>query len=154
MESEFFHPPRWFVEAERILGEQIELEEEVERPPVRARFASLAGEHPVFVAWTLGLGIMALAYRFLVGPEVLQGGALAAFPSGPTGFFHELLSGFRTSVLGGSQAASPALGALGGLSAVSLASTGIAQTSVGLAAAGRRPRAVPLDAPPDRAARG
>src|SRR5436309_2956953 len=127
MESEFFRPPRWFVEAERILGEQIELEEEVERPPVRARFASLAGEHPVLVAWTLGLGIMALAYRFLMGPEVMQGGALAAFPSGPTGFFHELLSGFRTTVLGGSQAASPALGALGGLSAVSLASTGIAQ---------------------------
>ncbi len=127
MESEFFRAPRWFVEAERILGEQIELEEEAERPPVRARFASLAGQHPVLVAWTLGLGIMALAYRFLLGPEVMQGGALAAFPSGPTGFFHELVSGFRTTVLGGSQTASPALGALGGLSAVSFASTGMAQ---------------------------
>jgi GT2 family glycosyltransferase len=127
MESEFFRPPRWFVEAERILGEQIELEEEVERAPVRARFASLAGRHPVLVAWTLGLGVMALAFRFLVGPEVLQGGALAAFPAEPMGFFHELVSGFRTTVLGGSQAASPALGALGGLSAVSFASTGIAQ---------------------------
>ncbi|HET6776524.1 MAG TPA: hypothetical protein VFH81_01985, partial [Actinomycetota bacterium] len=126
MESEFFRPPRWFVEAERILGEQIELEEEAERP-VRARFASLAGRHPVLVAWTLGLGVMALAFRFLVGPEVLQGGALAAFPAEPMGFFHELVSGFRTTVLGGSQAASPALGALGGLSAVSFASTGIAQ---------------------------
>jgi hypothetical protein len=79
------------------------------------------------VAWTLGLGVMALAFRFLVGPEVLQGGALATFPAEPMGFFHELLSGFRTTVLGGSQAASPALGALGGLSAVSFASTGIAQ---------------------------
>jgi hypothetical protein len=127
MESEFFRPPRWFVEAERILGEQIELEEEAERAPVRIRFASLAGRHPVLVAWTLGLCIMALAFRFLVGPEVLQGGALAAFPAEPMGFFHELVSGFRTTVLGGSQAASPALGALGGLSAVSFASTGIAQ---------------------------
>jgi len=127
MESEFFRPPRWFVEAERILGEQIELEEEAERAPVRARFGSLAGRHPVLVAWTLGLGVMALAFRFLVGPEVLQGGALAMFPAEPMGFFHELVSGFRTTVLGGSQAASPALGALGGLSAVSFASTGIAQ---------------------------
>jgi GT2 family glycosyltransferase len=127
MESEFFRPPRWFVEAERILGEQIELEEEAERAPVRTRFASLAGRHPVLVAWTLGLCIMALAFRFLVGPEVLQGGALAAFPAEPMGFFHELVSGFRTTVLGGSQAASPALGALGGLSGVSFASTGIAQ---------------------------
>jgi GT2 family glycosyltransferase len=127
MESEFFRPPRWFVEAERILGEQIELEEEAERAPVRTRFASLAGRHPVLVAWTLGLCIMALAFRFLVGPEVLQGGALATFPAEPMGFFHELVSGFRTTVLGGSQAASPALGALGGLSAVSFASTGIAQ---------------------------
>jgi GT2 family glycosyltransferase len=127
MESEFFRPPRWFVEAERILEEQIELEEEAERPPVRTRFASLAAQHPVLVAWTLGLAVMALAYRFLVGPEVLQGGALAAFPSGPGGFFHELASGFRTTVLGGTQAASPALGALGGLSAVSFASTALAQ---------------------------
>jgi GT2 family glycosyltransferase len=127
MESEFFRPPRWFVEAERILGEQIELEEEAERAPVRIRFASLAGRHPVLVAWTLGLCIMALAFRFLVGPEVLQGGALASFPAEPMGFFHELVSGFRTTVLGGSQAASPALGALGGLSGVSFASTGIAQ---------------------------
>jgi hypothetical protein len=127
MESEFFRPPRWFVEAERILGEQIELEEEAERAPVRTRFASLAGRHPVLVAWTLGLCIMALAFRFLVGPEALQGGALAAFPAEPMGFFHELVSGFRTTVLGGSQAASPALGAMGGLSGVSFASTGIAQ---------------------------
>jgi len=127
MESEFFRTPRWFLEAERILGEQIELEEEAERPPVRARFASLAGQHPVLVAWTLGVGIMALAYRFLVGPEVVQGGALAAFPSGHAAFFHELLSGYRTTVLGGTQAASPALGALGALSAVSFASTGLAQ---------------------------
>jgi GT2 family glycosyltransferase len=127
MESELFRPPRWFVEAERILEEQIELEEETDRPPVRARFASLAGEHPVLVAWTLGLAIMALAYRFLVGPEVLQGGVLAAFPLEPTGFFRELVSGFRTTVLGGSHAASPALGALGALSAVSFASTGVAQ---------------------------
>jgi GT2 family glycosyltransferase len=127
MESELFRPPRWFVEAERILEEQIELEEETDRPPVRARFASLAGEHPVLVAWTLGLAIMALAYRFLVGPEDLQGGALAAFPLEPTGFFRELVSGFRTTVLGGSHAASPALGALGALSAVSFASTGVAQ---------------------------
>ncbi len=127
MESEFFRPPKWFQEAERILGEQIELEEEVERAPVRARFASLAGQHPVLVAWTLGIGIMALAYRFLVGPEVLQGGALATFPAEAEGFFHELVSGFRTTVLGGTQAASPALGALGALSAVSFASTRVAQ---------------------------
>jgi GT2 family glycosyltransferase len=127
MQSEFFRLPRWFVEAERILGEQIELEEEPERPAVRARFASLAAEHPVLVAWVLGVGVAALAYRFLIGPQVLQGGVLASLPPGPGGFFHELVSGVRTTSLGGTQRASPALGAMGALSAILFASTALAQ---------------------------
>ncbi len=127
MESAFFRVPRWFLEAERILEEQIELEEQPERPPVRRRFASLASEHPVFVAWVLALAVGALAYRFLIGPDALQGGVLAAFPSVPKDFFTELVSGVRTTVLGGTQSASPALAGLGGLSGISFASTAIAQ---------------------------
>jgi GT2 family glycosyltransferase len=127
MESAFFRIPRWFQEAERILEEQIELEEEPERPPVRRRFASLASRHPVFVAAALGLVVGAFAYRSLIGPQVLTGGVLAAFPSVPKDFFAELVSGIRTTVLGGTQAASPALGGLGGLSGLLLASTALAQ---------------------------
>ena len=125
MESAFVRMPRWFREAERILEEQVE--EEREAVPARARVASLASEHPVLVAWALGIGVAALAYRTLVGPEPLLGGVLAAFPPGPSDFFRELLSGVRTTALGGTGAASPALGALGALSGASFASTALAQ---------------------------
>jgi GT2 family glycosyltransferase len=130
MQTEFFRLPRWFVEAERILEEQIEMEEEPERPPVRARFASLAASHPVLVAWALGIAVASIAYRFLIAPQVLQGGVLGVLPSGPTAFLHELVSGVRTTSLGGTQAASPALGALGALSAVLFASPALAQKAL------------------------
>jgi hypothetical protein len=71
--------------------------------------------------------LAALAYRHMLGPEHLQGGVLAEFPAGPSGFFQELLSGVRTTGLGGSQPASPALALLGGFSAATLASTALAQ---------------------------
>lgn len=125
MESTFVRMPRWFREAERILEEQVE--EEREAVPARARVASLASQHPVLVAWALGIGVAALAFRTLVGPEPLQGGVLAAFPPGPSDFFRELLSGVRSTALGGTGSASPALGALGALSGASFASTGLAQ---------------------------
>lgn len=113
-----FRLPRWFERAEEFLDEGFEgiAEEEEETPRLSRRAASIAAGHPVLIASVIGIGLGALAIRHLVGPEVVRGGALAAFPPGAEGFFRELLSGVRTTILGGAQAASPALGALGGAS--------------------------------------
>ena len=62
-----------------------------------------------------------------VGPEVLSGGALAAFPADLGDFFRELGSGVRTTVLGGVQPGSPALAGLGAGSWVAFGSTALAQ---------------------------
>ena len=71
--------------------------------------------------------VAGVAFRGLLGPESLHGGALASFPDSWRGFFAELSSGFRTTGLGGSVAASPALGAMGALSWLTFGSTAIAQ---------------------------
>ncbi len=128
MESAFFRVPRWFQRAERILEEQIE--EEREQPSLRTRAASLASQHPALVAWTVGALVAAAAYRQVIGPFALSGGALARFPAAPGDFFRELLSGFRTTGLGGTQAASPALAALGAVSEILFASTAVAQKTL------------------------
>lgn len=121
-----FRLPRWFERAEEILDEQLE-EGEEEQPRMRERASALALAHPVLVAAVLGVGVGAVALRHLVGSEVLQGGALATFPSQASGFWSELLSGTRTTVLGGAQSASPALAALGGLSWLTFGSPALAQ---------------------------
>ena len=121
-----FRLPRWFERAEEILDEQLE-EGEEEQPRLRERAASLALAHPVLVGATLSVALGALAVRHFVGPEVLQGGALAVFPADPSGFWNELLSGTRTTILGGAQSASPALAPLGGLSWLVFGSTALAQ---------------------------
>lgn len=125
MASPLLRLPRWLEQAERILEEQ--REEEREQAPFRRRATSLAAEHPALVAWVLGAGVTLLAYRSLVGPQELTGGALAAFPGTVGAFFAELVSGVRTTVLGGVQAASPSLGALGATSGVLFASPPLAQ---------------------------
>jgi GT2 family glycosyltransferase len=113
-----FRLPRWFERAEAFLDEGFEGigEEDEETPRLSTRAVSVAAGHPVLIASVLGLALGALAIRHLVGPEVVNGGALAAFPADAEGFFRELLSGVRTTVLGGAQAASPALGGLGAAS--------------------------------------
>lgn len=121
-----FRLPRWFERAEELLDEQLE-EAAEEGPRLRERATSIALAHPVVVTSILAVGLGALAVRHFVGPEVLQGGALALFPGEPSGFWAELLSGTRTTVLGGVQSASPALGALGGLSWLTFGSTTLAQ---------------------------
>jgi GT2 family glycosyltransferase len=121
-----FRLPRWFERAEEILDEQLE-EGAEEAPRFRDRAASLAAAHPVLVASVLAVGLGALAVRHFVGPETLQGGALAAFPADISAFVDELLSGTRTTILGGPHAASPALAPLGGLSWLTFASTALAQ---------------------------
>jgi GT2 family glycosyltransferase len=131
------HLPRWFQTAERIIEEQRELGEvdSASSTPTRLRHrtASFVAVHPVLVACAIGAIVLAFAMRslFIAGP--LMGGATPRFPSTPTGFFHELASGFRTTALGGSLAASPGLAVLGGISFGSLANTALAQKAIMIA---------------------
>jgi GT2 family glycosyltransferase len=124
------HLPRWFQTAERILEEQRELGEgDVDRPTsqrLRRRTASFVSIHPVLVASFVGAIVWAFAVRSLVSPAILVGGVLPVFPASPDGFFHELASGFRTTGLGGTAAASPGLAILGALSFASFGSTALA----------------------------
>ena len=134
MESAGVRWPRWFQTAERILEEQREIEAEDQGKPVarrlRDRTASLVGTHPVIVASVLGIAIGAVAIRSFLGPDALAGGALRMFPSSPAGFVAELVSAYRTTAIGGSLPASPALGALGGLSWLVFGSSSLAQKVV------------------------
>jgi GT2 family glycosyltransferase len=88
-------------------------EEEEEPIPRRVRILRIARSHPVATAWGLAIVVGAFAYRDLLGASLLTGGGLGGFPGSPTGFFRELVSGLRHTGLGGSHAASPALGVLG-----------------------------------------
>ena len=131
MESAGVRLPRWFETAGQILVEQREIDVEDEGASVGRRFrdrtASLVGSHPVVVASFLAAVVAVVAMRGLFGPESLHGGALASFPSSWKSFFGELDSGYRTTGLGGTVAASPALGAMGALSWITFGSTAIAQ---------------------------
>jgi GT2 family glycosyltransferase len=115
MQSTLIRMPRWFQQAERIFEEQ--LGEEREHVPVRARALSLGTEHPVLVGWLVAAGLALLAYRVLSAPT-LEGGALPAFPGPPARYIGELLSAVRTTGLGGTYAASPALALFGALASV------------------------------------
>jgi len=130
-ESAGLRLPRWFMTAERILEEQRDVEaEEVDEPTavrLRQRTVSLVSMHPVIVACFLGIVVEALAARGLFGSGRLYGGAIPAFPSSPSGFFAELVSAYRTTPLGGSLAASPALGLMGVVSDLLFANTSLAQ---------------------------
>jgi GT2 family glycosyltransferase len=125
------HLPRWFQSAERILEEQREFgEEDAGRPAaqrLRHRTASFVSEHPVVVGAFIGAVVWGFAARALVSPNPLVGAVLPVFPSAPGGFLSELVSGYRTTALGGTAAASPALAALGGISYVSFVNTTLAQ---------------------------
>lgn len=120
--------PRWFERAEEFLEEDFErLDEEPEARPLPRRAASMAVGHPVLLGSVIGVLLAALAFRHFVGPETIEGGALAAFPASPADLFRELLSGVRTTVLGGGQPASPALAALGATSWLSFGNADLAE---------------------------
>ncbi|HYJ62009.1 MAG TPA: glycosyltransferase family 2 protein [Actinomycetota bacterium] len=133
-ESAGLRLPRWFASAERILEEQRELEAEDAGQPatrrLRHRTASLFTTHPVLVVSAVALVIGAAAVRHLIGPDSLAGGALPRFPDSAGGFWSELVSAYRTTGLGGTQAATPGLGAMGGLSFLLLGSTVLAQKAM------------------------
>ena len=130
-ESAGLRLPRWFQSAEKILEEQLELEDEDAGQPVTRRLrhhtASLVATHPVMVAASLAIAAGALAARHLVGPESLAGGSLPVFPSQPGDLIREFVSAYRTTGLGGSLSASPAVGVMGGLSFLLFGSTALAQ---------------------------
>jgi GT2 family glycosyltransferase len=120
--------PRWFERAEEFLDEGLEeLEDEELGSPLPRRAASVAAGHPVLLGSAVAIVLGVLAVRHFVGPEVLSGGALAAFPGQAEAFFRELVSGVRTTVLGGAQPASPALAGMGASSWVAFGSTALAQ---------------------------
>ena len=79
----------------------------------RFRFLWFPRAHPVATAWALAVVVAAVGYRDLLTTSALTGGGLGSFPGSPSGFFRELVSGLRHTGLGGSHAASPALGLLG-----------------------------------------
>ena len=131
------HIPRWFQTAERIIEEQRELDaQEADAPAsqrLRHRTASFVSVHPVLVGSFLAVIVIAFAVRSLLGPSVLVGGAIPAFPATPNGFFQQLVSGFRATGLGGSLSASPALAVLGGISYATLGATAWAQKAIVIA---------------------
>jgi GT2 family glycosyltransferase len=98
--------------------------------PFRTRVAGFAAAHPVATAWVVGIVVAMLAYRRLLLASPLLGGALRIPPPSPSGFFRELVSGLRHTGLGGSQAASPALGILGIGSVVTFASPALLQKAL------------------------
>ncbi len=122
---------RWFMTAERILEEQRELEvdELGERTAtrLRQRTVSFVSAHPVIVGSFLAIVVAGLSFRGLFSTGRLYGGAIPTFPASASGFFAELVSAYRTTPLGGTLAASPALAAMGGLSTLLLGSTILAQ---------------------------
>ena len=130
-ESAGLRLPRWFMTAERILEEQRELGDEElgdrRATRLRHRTVSFVSAHPVIVASFLGAIVCALSFRIVLSSGPLFGGAIPAFPDRASGFFAELVSAYRTTPLGGTIAASPALAGMGGLSALVLGSTSIAQ---------------------------
>jgi GT2 family glycosyltransferase len=133
MESAGLRLPRWFETAERILDEQrgIDQDEEVSGPRrLRDRTTSLVATHPVIVGGFLGAIVAAIAMRNLWGSSPLAGGALPSFPASVSGLFGELASAYRTTPLGGAGAASPALGAMGGVSVLTLGSTALGQKAM------------------------
>ena len=130
MESAGLRLPRWFQTAERIWEEQRGLEDDEEQPAsqrLRQRTASFVGEHPVIVGSFLGLVVGGLAIRGLLSADPLAGGVLPSFPGHAAGFFAELDSAYRTTPLGGSLPASPALAAMGGLSTLLFGNMSLAQ---------------------------
>jgi GT2 family glycosyltransferase len=134
MESAGLRLPRWFATAERILEEQRAIDEADEGEPIRRRLrdrtASLVGSHPVIVATFLAVLVGAAAVRHLIGIDVLVGGALPAFPDHASDLFAELAAAARSTPLGGSLAASPAIGALGVLSTALLGNPQLAQKAL------------------------
>ena len=95
--------------------------EEPEAEPLRRRVASLVVTRPVAVGWVLGAVLTLLAFNDVLFVSRLEGGSLPVLPEGPSSFFREFASGWRTTGFGGPAPASLALVPLGIASFVTLA---------------------------------
>jgi len=113
--------------ADALLPKAAEGESEPSEVPVRARVAQLMMGHPAATAWLLAVVVGLVAYRHLAAASPLAGGALQAFPGAPSDFLREFGSGLRHTGLGGTAAASPAIGLLGAASVVSFGSPALLQ---------------------------
>jgi GT2 family glycosyltransferase len=129
-----FMAPAWirFGRSMRSFAEGLRAATGADEDPERrttpfVRLRRLAAAHPVAGAWILAAILAAMAYRHLASAAPLSGGALAAFPSSPSGFFAEFFSGIRHTALGGGAAGSPSLPMLGMLSALTFGSPALAQ---------------------------
>ncbi|MFM8944697.1 MAG: glycosyltransferase family 2 protein, partial [Actinomycetota bacterium] len=118
-----FHIPRWFERAEELLegdldeaGDETPTAESRPRRPLRERALSAAVGHPVLSSGVLAFLTLWIGFRKVRDAAVLTGGALAAFPRGSGSFFTEFSAPVRTTLLGGGDAPSPALAALGSAS--------------------------------------
>jgi GT2 family glycosyltransferase len=103
----------WGVQASAaLIGARVAHVDEGEEPegaPLRRRVASLVVTRPVAVGWVLGALLTVLAFRDVLFVPRLEGGALLILPDGPSAFFREFASGWRTTGFGGSDPASLAL---------------------------------------------
>ena len=112
MESAGVRLPRWFArrgtDLRRAAGDR---GRKTRTPPSADGCATepprSSGHIPSSSRRSSGRVVAAVAFRSLLGPEPLHGGALAMFPGSWQGFFAELASGYRTTGLGGTLAASP-----------------------------------------------
>src|SRR5712691_4145821 len=115
---------KWAVGAGQALAPR---DEETEPVAGHIRVIRYALAHPAAAAWFLAVLLALVAYRHLFSASPLSGGALGVTPGSATGYFRELVSGLRHTGLGGSDAASPALGLLGLGSVLSLGSPALLQ---------------------------
>jgi GT2 family glycosyltransferase len=102
-------------------------EAEGAEPGMRSGVARFAVAHPVATAWIVAVALMLVAYRNVLFASPLSGGALAGFPATPTAFFRAFVSAIRSTGLGGTQAASPAVALLGVGSVAALGSPALLQ---------------------------
>lgn len=119
---------KWLEAFERVVPGDVEIpDDDAERVRLRAATASAVHAHPVATAWIIALVLGIFATRGLWGHGQLTGGAVPVMPPNAGDFFSELISGVRTTVLGGQQAASPALAMLGGASWLTFGDPAIAE---------------------------
>ncbi|MFM7719457.1 MAG: glycosyltransferase [Actinomycetota bacterium] len=112
-----FQFQRWFERAEEFLEDPLEAGEEAgPRAGIRERALSVLVGRPVLIAAVVGIVSTWIGMRTLRETALLTGGSLAAFPARASTFLSEFLAPVRTTLLGGGDAASPALAPLAALS--------------------------------------